>query len=233
MSIKVALRTFLIQRGWVKCRRHISVECIQLYNWLGISLPFRCIKSDTNRLLNSFYSHVIRLLNSKQNGYTEYLSWPLYFILILHSMLTHRAIHTTHTDTPSHIETVIWSHTHNMQIHLYWLTLTHMQSSYMLLLCWSFILIPSRFTPIHIYLYPSSIPAHCKYGTKTNPVYSMLTYFIMFFLFLYLVCLYSTLLFLVLYCYWLLQRHFTVLEHVTLKHDIVGLWIPQKHTLIR
>jgi hypothetical protein len=32
MSIKAALRTSLIQRGWVKCRRHISVECIQLYN---------------------------------------------------------------------------------------------------------------------------------------------------------------------------------------------------------
>ena len=39
MSVKAAPRTSLIQRGCVKCRRHISVECIQLYNWLGIPFP--------------------------------------------------------------------------------------------------------------------------------------------------------------------------------------------------
>ena len=32
MSIKAAHYTSLIPRSWVKCGRHISVECIKLYN---------------------------------------------------------------------------------------------------------------------------------------------------------------------------------------------------------
>ena len=38
MSIKAAPRTSLIQRGWVKYGKHISVEYVQLDNWLGIPL---------------------------------------------------------------------------------------------------------------------------------------------------------------------------------------------------
>jgi hypothetical protein len=30
----------LFQRGWVKCGRHISVECILFCNWQAIPLPF-------------------------------------------------------------------------------------------------------------------------------------------------------------------------------------------------
>ena len=42
-STTTAPCTALIQRGWVKCRRHISVESILLYNWLGIPFPFHII----------------------------------------------------------------------------------------------------------------------------------------------------------------------------------------------
>ena len=43
MWIKAATLTSLIRRGWVKCGRHISVEYIQLNNWLGIPLSLTYI----------------------------------------------------------------------------------------------------------------------------------------------------------------------------------------------
>ena len=40
---KAAPCTSLIQRGWVKCGRHIWVECIQLCSWLRFPFPYSVI----------------------------------------------------------------------------------------------------------------------------------------------------------------------------------------------
>ena len=147
----------------------------RLFSLLPQGKRYWCIKSDTNILRNRFYPHAIR-------------------------PLTHRTLlHTTHTVTPTYIQTQnLLTHTHIICTYIYSdSTPTHIQSSYtLLLLCLSYILIPSHLTPLHIYLYRSSIPAHCKYGTGTDPVYSMLTYFLCssYLLMLYPVCFCSTLL---------------------------------------
>jgi hypothetical protein len=66
-------------------------------------------------------------------------------------------------------------------------THTHIQSSYtLLLLCLSYILMPSHLNPIHSYLYRSSIPAHCKYGTGTDPAY--LLYSVLFVSYFFISC---------------------------------------------
>ena len=106
------------------------------------------------------------------------------------------ALHThcqskTHTNTQS----IISSLTHNMHIHLHWLyTPTHPLTYKLLLPCLSYILLPSHFTPIHIYLHHSSIPAHVHMVLELTfsifAVYSMLTYckyFIVNFIFLILI----------------------------------------------
>jgi hypothetical protein len=52
----------------------------------------------------------------------------------------------------------------------------HTQSSYALpLLCLWYNMMPSHLTPIHIYLYHSSIPANCKSAIGTDPVHSLLS----------------------------------------------------------
>ena len=144
----------------------------------------------------------------------------LYFILIFTlSLCTLTGPYTLLTG-PYTLRTLILQHTYKHSLH-HLLTCTsyahtfvvplhpptQILSSYtLLLLCLSYILMPSHFTPIHIYLYHSSIPAHCKYGTGSDPVYSMLTLLgSSYFLFLYLVCFCSTLLFFVLNWYWLLH----------------------------
>ena len=55
MSIKAAHCTSLIQRGWVKCGRHISVGGIQLYNGLGIPLShsYHIITLNSSNLIAS------------------------------------------------------------------------------------------------------------------------------------------------------------------------------------
>ena len=37
-----------VQRGWIKCGRHISVEYIQLDNWLGISLSLKGVLNSSS-----------------------------------------------------------------------------------------------------------------------------------------------------------------------------------------
>jgi hypothetical protein len=55
MSIKAAPRTSLIQRGWDKCGRHISVKGFQLYNSLGIHLSIHVFDIEIRHLQK--YTH--------------------------------------------------------------------------------------------------------------------------------------------------------------------------------
>ena len=106
----------------------------------------------------------------------DYLSWPLYL-----SLCTLTGLYTL-TDSPTH-------------------THTHTQSSFtLLLLCLSYILMPSPLTPIHIYLYRSRIPAHCKYGTRKDPLYNFLLSRVL--LIICCVFLFYLVLFLVQHWYW-------------------------------
>ena len=78
MWIKAAPRTSLIQRVWVKCWRHISIECIQLYNWLGIPLSVpRAFYLFVNRLV--FIT--MKTFKTKMFILVQYLeSWFLMFL---------------------------------------------------------------------------------------------------------------------------------------------------------
>ena len=81
----------------------------RLFSLLPHGKWYQCIKSDTNRLFNSFYPQEIRLINRQQNSYTNqvYLVSLLtfYFTICTVSMHTHRSLHTTHTNTPTCIQT--------------------------------------------------------------------------------------------------------------------------------
>ena len=57
LSPEMCLRTSRFQRGWVKCGRHISVECIQLYNWLSHFPYYRCYQPSILRQLLNGESH--------------------------------------------------------------------------------------------------------------------------------------------------------------------------------
>ena len=85
---------------------------------------------------------------------------------------------------------------------------------------------PSQLNPVHIYPYHSSIPAHCKYGIGTDhgtdAVYTVayLLYHVLSDVFLfYFNLFYSTTD--IEYCIVgkEQERHFTVLVHVTIKHE--------------
>ena len=102
-------------------------------------------------------------------------------------MHTHRTLHThVHGHSNAHTQTLTPSFDHPPII----CTCIFTDSTYthsiitLLLRCLSYILMPGHLTPLHVYLDHSSIPARCKYGTETDPVYSTLSYFLMFLFYL-------------------------------------------------
>ena len=119
-------------------------------------------------------------------------------------MHTHCPYTLTHSDTPTHTHKHslynLLTHTHNMHIHLYWLyTNAHPLTDNHLIRCCYFVYhISWCLVTLHIYLYHSSIPAHCKYGTRTDwpCIESVLTYYLYS---SYFLCFCSTLLFFVLH----------------------------------
>ena len=103
----------------------------RLFSLLQHGKRYRCIKSDTKMLLNSFYPQAIQLINSYKKRAARTLCHvsllAFYFNICAVSMHTHRALHT-HCHSNTHC--IICSLTHNMHVHLYWLyTPTHIQAA--------------------------------------------------------------------------------------------------------
>jgi hypothetical protein len=114
-----------------------------------------------------------------------------------------------YSNTPTQTQTSSFAHTHIKCTYIYTdSTQTHTKLSYtLLLLCLSYILMPRRPTPrlyISTFLTPVSLHIVNIVLEPTDPIHSMINYFLIFFFNLILIS-YVFLFHLVLYWYWLLH----------------------------